>query len=71
MFFFEIAIGVFSYVLAKSIWNYVKVRATACNEYPIVWLAKFCLLVGLLVTLVTVLVAALGFAVWVIVNYTR
>jgi hypothetical protein len=69
MFFIQLLAAVFSYVVAKSIWNFVQVRAKVANELPIVWLAKF---VGVLVILIVVAGGGLllfGIAIWTIVTH--
>jgi hypothetical protein len=71
MFLLEIAIGVFSYVLAKSIWDFVKVRAQACGQYPLVWLLQT---TGLLLVLVGLVGGGLTFifgAVWFILTHQK
>ena len=66
MFFIQLLAAVFSYVMAKSIWDFVKVRATAQNQYPIVWLVQTTGLLLALLALAAIPVAAIGFYVYLL-----
>jgi hypothetical protein len=69
MFFIQMLAAVFSYVVAKSIWAFVQVRAKVASEQPIVWLAKFTAVLAIL--LGTLALAVTFFGVFIYLLCTR
>ena len=66
MFFIQLLAAVFSYVVAKSIWHFVQVRAKVYDELPIVWLFKFCGMLAILICLIGLILAFFLGAIWLI-----